>query len=175
MLFRSVLITIDYTALYDDGYRNQIITRLNANRTRGADCVFSLARDFPDQWYDLHNPTDPASRSVTIGLRDVDFPIGIEGLTTAAIAVQLTSGEPVPATVVSLTRGTAGGAATTFGGIASTRRGNAASWSSLYGASPGGDWRLSFDASAAALFEAGALDDIVLVVSWGGQAPAWRP
>ena len=171
----DVLITIDYTALYDDGYRNQIITRLNANRTRGADCVFSLARDFPDQWYDLHNPADPASRSVTIGLRDVDFPIGIEGLTTAAIAVQLTSREPVPATVVSLTRGTAGGAATTFGGIASTRRGNAASWSSLYGASPGGDWRLSFDASAAALFEAGALDDIVLVVSWGGQAPAWRP
>ena len=77
--------------------------------------------------------------------------------------------------MVSLHRGTAGGAATTTGGIASTRRGNAASWSALYGATPAGDWRLSFDASAAALFEAGALDDILLVVSWAGQAPAWRP
>ncbi len=39
---------------------------------RGADGVFSLARDFPDQWYDLNNPSDPSTRSVTITLRDID-------------------------------------------------------------------------------------------------------
>jgi hypothetical protein len=171
----DVLITIDYTALYDDTYRSQITTRLNANRTRGADCVFSLARDFPDQWYDLHNPADPNNRPVTIGLRDVDFPIDIEELTTAGVAVQLASRGPVPATAVSLTRGTAGGTATTFGGIASTRRGNAASWSGLYGTTPAGDWQLSFGADAAALFDADALDDIVLIISWTGQKPAWTP
>jgi hypothetical protein len=91
------------------------------------------------------------------------------------VAVQLASGTPVPATVVSLTRGTAGGAATTFGGIASTRRGNAASWSDLYGTAPAGNWQLTFDADAAVLFDAETLDDIVLVISWTGQAPVWTP
>ena len=43
----DVLISVNYTALYDDGYRRQLTTRLNASRQRGADCVFSLVRDFP--------------------------------------------------------------------------------------------------------------------------------
>ena len=169
----DVMLTIDYTALYDDSYRSQVTARLNASRDRGADCVFSLARDFPDQWYDLNNPADPATRSVTITLRDVDFPVTFEAITTAAVAVRLASSNPVPATVVSLHRGTAGGLATTTDGIASTRRGNAASWSALYGTSPAGDWQLSFGSDAAALFAAGGLDDILLIVSWTGQAPVW--
>ncbi|MFI9106143.1 neuraminidase-like domain-containing protein [Streptomyces fildesensis] len=169
----DVMITIDYTALYDDGYRSQLITRFNAARERGSDRVFSLATDFPDQWYDLNNPVDRTARSVTINLRDVDFPVGISGLVTAAVAVRLDSGAPVPNTVVSLRRGTAGGSATTTEGTASTRRGNAAAWASLYGTSPRGDWQLGFGEDAAALFESGTLDDIQLVVSWTGQGPAW--
>jgi hypothetical protein len=169
----DVMLTIDYTALYDDSYRGQVTARLNASRDRGADCVFSLARDFPDQWYDLNNPLDPATRSVTITLRDADFPLAIEAITTAALAVRLASSGTVPGTVVSLHRGTAGGQATTTGGIASTRRGNAASWSALYGTTPAGDWQLSFGSDAAALFASGALDDILLIISWTGQAPAW--
>jgi hypothetical protein len=169
----DVLLTIDYTALYDDGYRDQLTTRLNADRTRGADCVFSLARDFPDQWYDLNNPRDPSARSVTIALRDVDFPAKIQDVSTAAIAVRLASGGTVPNTVVSLHRAGAGGAATATNAIASTRRGNAASWSALYGSSPVGDWQLSFGSDAAPLLASGELDDVLLVVSWTGQAPQW--
>ncbi|MFC0541848.1 Tc toxin subunit A-related protein [Kutzneria chonburiensis] len=169
----DALITIDYTALYDDGYRDQVTTRLNADRDRGADCVFSLARDFPDQWYDLNNPPDSTARSVTITLRGIDFPFAIDGLATASIAVRLAGDDPVPATVVSLHRGAAGGDATTADGIASVRRGNAAAWNPLCGSSPTGDWVLSFGADARALFASGGLDDIVLVISWTGQAPAW--
>jgi hypothetical protein len=169
----DVMLSIDYTALYDDSYRSQVTARLNASRDRGADCVFSLARDFPDQWYDLNNPTDPATRSVTITLHDVDFPAAIEAITTAAVAVRLASSDAVPGTVVSLHRGTAGGEATTTDGIASTRRGNAASWSALYGTTPAGDWQLSFGSDAAALFASGGLDDILLIISWTGQASAW--
>lgn len=169
----DVMITIDYTALYDDGYRDQLVTRFNGNRERGSDRVFSLAADFPDQWYDLNNPVDRTARSVTINLRDIDFPVGISGLVTAAVAVRLDSGQPVPNTVLSLRRGTAGGNATTTDGTASTRRGNAAGWASLYGKSPNGDWQLGFGEDAAALFESGRLDDIQLVISWTGQAPAW--
>ena len=170
-----MLITIDYTALYDDVYRNQTITRLNANRDRGADCVFSLARDFPDHWYELNNPANPDARSVTITLRDVDFPPTIQDVTTAAIAVRLARTAPVPATVVSLHRGAAGGEATTTDGIASTRRGNAPSWSGLYETTPAGDWRLSFGPDAKPLFGPGGLDDVLLVISWAGQAPVWVP
>ncbi|WP_158711559.1 Tc toxin subunit A-related protein [Streptomyces xylophagus] len=171
----DVLLTIDYTAAYDDTYRGQVVTRLNANRNRGSDCVFSLARDFPDQWYDLNNPDGTGARSVTVPLRDVDFPVGIEALSTAAVAVRLSSGGTVPDTVVTLTRGAAGGAATATNGIASTRRGNAASWVPLCGPPPAGDWHLTFGSDAAALFASGDLDDIVLVVSWTGQAPTWTP
>ncbi len=171
----DLLITIDYTALYDDTYRSQLTARLNASRDRGADCVFSLVRDFPDQWYDLNNPSDPSARSVTITLRDIDFPAGISDISTAAVAVQLSSDGTVPDTVVSLHRGSAGGDATATGGIASTRRGSAVGWNSLLGASPAGDWQLGFGADAQAPFGSGALDDILLVISWTGQAPMWEP
>jgi hypothetical protein len=169
----DVMLTIDYTALYDDSYRSQMTTRLNASRDRGADRVFSLAHDFPDQWYDLNNPPDTATRSVTLTLRDADFPPAIEGIATAAVAVRLAGNGTVPGTVVSLHRGTAGGNAATTDGIASTRRGNAASWSALYGASPAGDWQLAFGSDATALFDSGGLGDILLIIGWTGQAPLW--
>jgi hypothetical protein len=169
----DVLITVDYTALSDEDYRAAVITRLNANRDSGADRVYSLARDFPDQWYDLNNPVDPGDRSVTLILRDLDFPLGISSLSTAAVAVRLSSGTPVPDTVVTLTRGATGGDATATSGIASTRRGNAPTWIPLVGSDPTGEWRLRFGADGNALLDSGALDDILLVVSWSGQSPAW--
>jgi hypothetical protein len=169
----DVLVTIDYTALHDDTLRAQVTARLNNNRDRGADRVFSLARDFPDQWYDLNNPTDPAARPATVTLRDVDFPATITQLATANVAVRLASAVAVPDTVVSLHRGGAGGDATAIDGIASTRRGNAAAWTALAGSTPVGDWQLGFGADATALFAAGQLDDVLLVVGWTGQGPAW--
>jgi hypothetical protein len=169
----DLLVTVDYTAAYDDTYRDQVVTRLNANRDRGADCVFSLARDFPDQWYDLNNPADPAARSATLALRDVDFPVGIDDLAAAAVAVRLSSDATVPETTISLRHGAAGGTATATNGMASTRRGNATAWTSFLGTSPAGDWQLSFGSEASALFDSDALDDILLVLSWTGQGPAW--
>ncbi|MBO0868152.1 MAG: hypothetical protein J2P15_06265 [Micromonosporaceae bacterium] len=169
----DVLVTIEYTALYDANYRDQLVSRLNADRDRSADCVFSLSRDFPDQWYDLNNPADPAHRSVTIPLRDVDFPLGIEHLSTAAVAVRLVSDEPVPDTVVTLTKSGTGGDATATGGIASTRRGNATAWLGTVGRTPTGDWQLSLGSDVDPLFKSGQLNDILLVISWTGQAPAW--
>jgi hypothetical protein len=169
----DVMITIEYTAQYDASYRDQLVARLNANRDRGADRVFSLARDFPDQWYDLNNPADPAHRSVTLALRDIDFPVGISGVTTAAVGVRLSSGQLVPDTVVTLRQAGAGGDATATAGTASTRRGNAGAWTPLVGRAPTGDWQLGFGPDAAALFASGQLDDVLLVLGWSGQAPAW--
>jgi hypothetical protein len=171
----DVLVTIEYTALHDEGYRSEVVGRLNADRKRGADCVFSLARDFPDPWYALNNPDPAVGRAVTLTLRDVDLPPHVEreGLLTKHIAVQLSAASPVPATAITLARGGgAGRTATTTDGIASTRRGNAGNWLPLCAGSPIGDWQLSFSAAADPLFNAG-LDDVLLIISWTGQAPAW--
>jgi len=42
------------------------------------------------------------------------------------------------------------------------------------GTAPAGDWQLSFAADAEPLFGTGALDDIVLIISWAGRSPVWE-
>ena len=169
----DVLFTVEYTALTDDDYRRQVITRLNADRDRGADRVFSLAQDFPDAWYDLNNPADPARRQVTLTLRELDFPLGVDDLATAAITVRLVGDDDMPDTILTLHRGTDGGEALATGGLAGTRRG-ATAWSPLVGPSPTGDWQLGLTPDADPLFASGALRDVVLAVSWTGRSPAWE-
>jgi hypothetical protein len=169
----DVLFTVEYTALTDDDYRRQVVTRLNADRDRGADRLFSLAQDFPDAWYDLNNPADPAQRQVNLTLRELDFPLGVDNLGTAAITVRLIGKDAVPDTIVTLHRGSDGGDALATGGLAGTRRG-AAAWSPLAGLSPTGDWQLGFTADADPLFASGALEDVVLSVGWTGRSPAWE-
>lgn len=167
----DVLFTIEYTALTDAGYRSQVVERLNADRTRSADCIFSLARDFPDQWWALNNPQTPGDRTVTLTLRDVDFPIHLTSVNTAAVGVHLVSGAAVPATVVGVRRGTSGGDATTTNGYASSRLANAPAWTGLVGSSPTGEWQVTVRGDA--LFNGGALQDVLIIIGWTGQAPAW--
>lgn len=103
----------------------------------------------------------------------MDFPLGIAGLSTSALAMRLVSDLPVPDTTVTLTQNGTGGAATATAGIASTRRGNATAWLGLTGRSPAGDWQLTVGSAADPLFKSAQLDDILLVISWTGQSPVW--
>ena len=50
----DVLVTIDYTAADSFDYREQVVRRLD--RRFQAERAFSLRMDFPDAWWDLHNP-----------------------------------------------------------------------------------------------------------------------
>lgn len=180
----DVLLRIDYTALADADYGTLVMRKLNAHLDRSSDCVFSLARDFPDQWYELNNPGPGASRSTTLTLAPGDFPMNLQGLVTTQIALGLstTGSGALPAVQISLNRTTrsapAGGvsvggvASTDSSGIASTRRG-APAWLSLTGMDPTGKWQLSLDATADPLFTDGQLEDLLLIVSWQGQSPAW--
>lgn len=170
----DVLIAIDYTALADPGYRDQVIRQLNANVSRSSDCVFSFARDFPDQWYALNNPGS-TGRETTLTLGNADFPPGISpaSLATTQVAIRLAAGGTLASVPVTLSHGAVAGTATTdAGGVASTRRG-ASGWNPLTGTSPTGDWTLSFDASADHLFQQGLLTDVLLIISWAGLAPTW--
>jgi hypothetical protein len=188
----DVLLTIDYTALSDFNYQTQVIYQLNAARDRTADLVFSLARDFPDQWYTLHNPdpANPGPRTATVTVRAVDFPPNLDPaspLLTDNIAIRLSGTRPLPRVQVTIGR-TAGSTSytgtpiTDENGTASTRRGG--NWATqLKGLDPVGDWTLTFQPppeQAAAdhtlidtLFGPDGLDDIVLLIGWRGQAPAW--
>jgi hypothetical protein len=172
----DVLLAIDYTALSDPGYRTQVVAELNTNRSRSSDRVFSMARDFPDQWYALNNPPAGAARSVTLHMRDIDFPSGVVNLSTTQLAARLSprAGDSTPAGAILITLAHGGQratASTDATGIVSTRRG--VSWLPLTDGSPVGDWTLSFDAGADTLFDGQHLDDIVLIVGWSGDAPAW--
>jgi GH15 family glucan-1,4-alpha-glucosidase len=172
----DVLLSIDYTALSDSGYHDQVIRGLNANRDRSADCLFSLASSYPDQWYQLNNPDDPTQpRSVTINLRNLDFPINIRGLSTSAITLQLVpaNGTELTPVAVTLSHNNQSGQATTDStGLVGTRRG-AADWIPLFGA-PTGDWQLTLDPAGGALLDSGAITDVLLDITWTGQSPAWQ-
>ncbi|MGN7200356.1 hypothetical protein [Arthrobacter sp. SAFR-044] len=175
----DLLVRIDYTALADPDYGALVIRELNANLDRSSDCVFSLARDFPDQWYELNNPGPDGVRSTTLTLSRNNFPADLQGLLTTQVAIGLSTAgtDPVPQVQLSLNRtigGTSvGGSTETDGnGIASTRRG-AIAWSPLAGTDPTGSWQLSLGATADPLFTASRVEDLLFVISWHGRAPAW--
>lgn len=52
----DVLLTIEYTALHDDLYREQVMAQMGD--VFNFDVVISLPFQYPDQWYHLNNPTD---------------------------------------------------------------------------------------------------------------------
>jgi hypothetical protein len=175
----DVMLTIDYTALADDSYRDLVIRSLNANRNRSGDCLFSLATGYPDQWYQLTNPdpdADPTQPvTVTITLRDTDFPLNVTELTTQAITMQLVaaSSDPLPPLTVTLGHANQSRIATTdTTGLAGTRRG-ATDWTNI-GSSPAGDWQITLDTTGTGLIGAGTITDVLLDITWGGQAPLWQ-
>lgn len=79
--------------------------------------------------------------------------------------------------VISLPKG--GGATAPADGIVSTRRPNGSGWQSLLADSNGqlvqpvGSWELALAPSAKELLVAGKIEDIVLIISYAGQTPAW--
>ena len=172
----DVLVTIDYTALEDLDYRATVIRALNADRTRHADRIFSLRTQYPDAWYTLNNPDPTAtdgSRTAAVTIGDADVPSQLENLVAENVSVQLIGEDDVPPIMVTLTFGTASGEAQTSDGGAGTNRGNAPAWGVLVGGSPVGTWTITLDSTAAALLDAGALDDVVLVLGCAGDLPAW--
>ena len=176
----DVILSLDYTAMTDPDHQAQVVQSLNRDRGRSSDRVLSLSRDLPDQWYALRNPTAGHSRDATFTISPGDFPVGFTDVACAQVAVLLKTDDAstleTPVTVTLTWTGPDGAAvggvaAADSSGMVSTRRG-AAQWQPMIGASPVGTWRIAFDASADPLF-AGPLSDILLMITWQAQAPAW--
>jgi hypothetical protein len=178
----DVLISIDYTALNDVDYRQQVIRSLN--RDLSAERAFSLRRQV-DEWYDLNNPDPDATQIITsLTVKREDFPPNIDGLSLKHVTlfVATADGPRVEIPNVSL-RFTPEGQSeiiltpdiSTEQGVISTRR-NALSWAPLIsGKSPVGVWKLVLPNSAdlRSKFQDEKIDDILLVFTYDHRTASW--
>ena len=131
----DVLLTIEYTALSSSVYRAQVIQLLG--NTVIAERPYSVRDQFPDAWYDLHNP-DQTLTPLTVRFSSLlqDFPPNIADIRIQQVVLYFVraTGADFEIGVTlrfrpSATQGTFGGAASSLDGVISTRRGNAGSWS----------------------------------------------
>lgn len=179
----DVLLTIEYTTLSSLDYRRQVIQRLD--RTVSADRAFSFRNQFPDQWYDLHNPEQTsAPMTVSFSTTRQDFPSNVEDFTTGQVALYfvLADGKTLKDLRAQL-RFTEQGAQTAIGGVAtatpdgiiSTRLGNAPGWAPMISRSPFGLWELTLPDTpeARSLFASEAISDIMFALTTSGRTPAW--
>jgi Tc toxin complex TcA C-terminal TcB-binding domain len=178
----DVLITIEYTALNSNDYRQQVIQTLDP--TLSADRPFSFRSRFADQWYDLNNPEQTKTpMKVKFQTFREDFPPNVESLKIQQVLLYFVRASQttfeLPITELRFTelgnQGTVGGAATPIDGIISTRRGNAGSWTATIGKSPIGEWELTLPNTEEVKkrFEDEELDDILFVITYEGRTPEW--
>jgi hypothetical protein len=185
----DVLLTIEYTALNDGIYRDQVIQRLG--RDFAADRAISFRQGLSDSWYDIHNPEQLESAKrfrAEFSMTNADFPVNLEkgSLKISNLVVYFVpnDGEVVKATTVGLrfvpegappTATPLGGDAGSLRGLLSTRSGSASSWKNCLGLPPLGKWTLdlSGDAELQLLLAADKVRDILFVVSYTGQTAAW--
>jgi hypothetical protein len=190
----DVLVTIEYSALDNPDYRQQVIQTLNP--ILSADRPFSFRHQFADQWYDLHNP-DQTATPMVVRFKTVreDFPPNLEDLKIQHVVLFFARADgasfEVPVAYLRFTeQGSAtpvpeppNGGATSMDGIISTRSGNASSWTPMIGESPFGEWELSLKSDDPVKdkenkeirdrFKNEEIEDILFVITYAGQTPPW--
>jgi len=74
----DVIFTIEYSAIYSDEHRRQVVQLLNSNLAYQGERTFSLRQHFADEWYSLHHPElmDDVSLRLrpTLQLGRADYP-----------------------------------------------------------------------------------------------------
>jgi hypothetical protein len=176
----DVLMTIEYTALDSYDYHQQVIQELDTSIS--AERPFSFRHQFPDAWYDLHNPGQTATpMTVQFTTRRDDFPPNIEELKIQHILLYFArkDGESFEVDVDNFCfteQGTGecvGGSASSVEGLISTRSGNTGSWTSITQKSPFGEWTLALSPDSSVLFEEEKIENIIFVITYSGETPPW--
>jgi hypothetical protein len=182
MFCTLVLITIEYTALHNFDYYQQVIQTLRP--TLSAERPFSFRNQFADQWYDLHNP-EQTSTPMTVRFRTMreDFPPNLEALKIQHVVLYFARKDglsfEIPMTDLRFTEqgsaGAVGGGAPSIDGVISTRRGNAWSWNAIVGKSPFGEWELALPDTEEIRnrFKNEDIEDLLFVLTYTGRTPAW--
>lgn len=181
----DVLLTLEYTALSNPIYRRQVIKQLD--RKISGDRIFSFREQFSDSWYELNNADalEDAGRRMVANFstqRD-DFPPHIEDLHVQHVTLRVArkDGFVKEINIAGLNftpKGetiSVGGASRTVEAVVSTRRPNGATWLGMQGKIPVGSWELKFpnNTQLKAWFKEGLIEDIALVVTFGGTTPQW--
>lgn len=183
----DIIVTVEYTALYDSYLREKIIKDLP--REMGGERVFSIKNEFPDAWYDLHNShQDSTPLEVEFITSQADYSLNLEVIRMQQVTLQVllkTGNTPVTIEVEYLgfeaagTNNFVGGRATTdSSGIASTRRANGAGWLPILSLTASnenvaGTWKIRFPSTSLPLFDTDKIEDVLLAVSFAGKLPAW--
>lgn len=177
----DVLISIDYTALNDVDYRQQVIRSLNGDLS--AERAFSLRRR-ADAWYDLNNADPTATQiSTSITIKPEDFPPHIDSLSLKHLTLFVAPADGAAFEIPNVSLGFTpeGQSEIVLPGIPteqdliSTRR-NGLSWGQLIsGQSPVGVWRLILPNSpdVRSKFEGEKIDDILLVFTYNHRTASW--
>ena len=184
----TVLFTVDFTALHSFDYEQQVIEQLDRNIS--ANRAFRFRNEFADAWYDLSNPDQTGMPMVVrFQTRRDDFPPNVRDLRIQHLILYFIrkDGETYEVPVRQLqfieegTLGASGGGAQTIDGVISTRRGNGASWLSMIGKSPFGEWELAFADELSDtlsnglrvrdLFSQDLIEDILLIITYKGTTP----
>lgn len=180
----DVLLTVEYTALHSHDYRHQVIRTLDTRFS--AEKGVSFRELFPDAWYELSNSAPSMEATVTFDLARDHFPPNLEDLRVESLLLHFAprNGAPVEARVSDLrfpALDTAAGApvvvsrsagsAEAVEGVVSTRRNH---WRPVVGARlVAGQWSLTVDAATAARIRGGEVEDLLLVIGYGANTPAW--
>jgi Tc toxin complex TcA C-terminal TcB-binding domain len=185
----DVLLTIDYTALDSADYRAQVVRQLDS--TVSADRAYSFQQQFPDSWYELNNP-DPSATHTSVSFQTMigDFPPNVQNLSIDQILLYFVPGDgaafPIQPTLTLTppgdgTEASVGGTVSSppdgnpLGTVFSTRRGNASAWMPMIGMSPAGSWTLDVPnmSNGQNVFQTEQVKDILFVITYNGNTPAW--
>lgn len=186
----TVLFTVELTALHSFDYERQVIEQLDRNIS--ANRAFRFRNELADAWYDLNNPdlTD-TPMTVRFQTRREDFPPNVEDLRIQHVLLYFIRSDDIveELSVEHLhftqqgSNGVVGGGATTIDGVISTRRGNGTSWLPMIGQTPFGDWELALPDEPGNvlpngrrvrdLFQDELIEDILFVITYQGNTPAW--
>ena len=190
--FRSiqdVLITVDYSAKHDHGKYTRTVEELGTEVSEQR--AFSLRNEFVDAWYQFVNSDDEgAGREIEFELRASRFRPSLKSESVVSKIVRLYVVAPeldasdIPAIDVELSFDASEFA---YGlaqeGIASSNRGSTWAGAGFEGDTPFGVWRLRFPGieegedfepnAIEALISSGELYDLVFVVEYDAELPAW--
>ncbi|HKZ05941.1 MAG TPA: hypothetical protein VJU81_10765 [Methylomirabilota bacterium] len=178
----DVVMTIEYTALADEGYRRRVQLELG-NQVSG-ERALSIPFNFPDLWYQLHNPEAYAEPlTLTFHTRPGDFPANVQDprIDHVMLYVVRRPGAAGEIAGVRLTLDTGAApvsaAADTANGLITTRRpsGGGHPWDVFKTRPALGRWTITLPDGAGlrARFTSGEIVDLVFVVSYTGTVPGW--
>jgi hypothetical protein len=179
----DVMITIEYTSLFNDDYQRQVIQELDP--LVSADKAYSIRNDFPDVWYDLNNGDGTASGQISFRSERSHFPPNLDDdikvlellfaviprdndtEITGDVSMTYTPDVPIGSQPV------IGKAALTDLRVQTRLPAGRSAWGGVQGRRAIGKWQFGLPADLITQLKNGAIDDLLVVATFSGTKPGW--